>query len=58
MIERKMNRDFDQDIIRYPDPAVEVLDLSFRPYVLGTSHSTVSIRTPRECLTRPARTHE
>ena len=37
MSERKMNRNFDGDIIRYPDPAVEVLDASFRPYVLGSA---------------------
>jgi len=32
-----MNRDFDNDVIPYPDPAVEVLDNSFGPYVLGSA---------------------
>ncbi len=37
MPDRKMNRDFTKDSIRYPDPAVEVLDARFRRYVLGSA---------------------
>jgi len=36
-LDRKMNRDFDNDVVRYPDPAVEVCDARFRPYVLGSA---------------------
>jgi gluconolactonase len=36
-MDRLMNRDFDNDVIPYPDPAVEVLDNSFRQYVLGSA---------------------
>jgi hypothetical protein len=40
-----MNRDFDKDVIRYPDPAVEVLDVSFRLYVLGSAASSRSMKS-------------
>ncbi|SVB48646.1 uncharacterized protein METZ01_LOCUS201500, partial [marine metagenome] len=32
-----MNRDFKRDVVRYPDPAVEVIDASFSKYVLGSA---------------------
>jgi gluconolactonase len=32
-----MNRDFNHDVVRYPDPAVETLDARFGKYVLGSA---------------------
>ncbi len=37
MTDRKMHRDFGKDVIRYPDPAIEILDDRFRQYVLGSA---------------------
>ena len=34
---RQMNRDWERDVIRYPDPAIEVVDPRFEKYVLGTA---------------------
>ncbi len=34
---RKMNRDWENDVIRYPDPAIEVNDNRLRPYILGSA---------------------
>ncbi len=36
-MDRKMDRDFKKDIVRYPDPAVEVCDPAFRRYILGSA---------------------
>jgi len=35
-VDRRLDRDWEAPI-RYPDPAVEVIDKRFRPYVLGSS---------------------
>ena len=32
-----MNRDWTQDVVRYPDPAIEVIQPSFEQYVLGSA---------------------
>ncbi len=34
---RRMDRDWEHDVVRYPDPAIEVLDPRFEKYVLGTA---------------------
>jgi len=34
---RQMDRDWQQGVIRYPDPAVEVIDPRFQKYVLGSA---------------------
>ena len=36
-MDRKMNRDWENDVIRYPDPAVEVTDQRLRKYILGSA---------------------
>ena len=36
-MDRKMDRDFAAEIIRYPDPAVEVVDERFKKYVVGSA---------------------
>ena len=36
MTDRRLDRNWNEPI-RYPDPAVEVLDARFRPYVLGSA---------------------
>jgi len=36
-MDRKMNRDWERGVIRYPDPAIEVIDPRFEKYVLGSA---------------------
>jgi len=36
-MDRLMNRDWDHNFVRYPDPAVEVIDPRFEKYKLGTA---------------------
>jgi gluconolactonase len=36
-MDRQLDRDWERDVVRYPDPAVEVIDPRFRQYVLGTA---------------------
>lgn len=36
-MDRLMNRDWDKDVVRYPDPAIEIIDPRFAPYVLGSA---------------------
>ena len=36
-MDRLMNRDWDKDVVRYPDPAIEVIDPQFAKYVLGSA---------------------
>jgi gluconolactonase len=36
-LDRKMNRDFGHEVVRYPDPAVEICDARFSKYVLGSA---------------------
>ena len=36
-MDRQMDRDWQQGVIRYPDPAVEVIDPRFQKYVLGSA---------------------
>ncbi|MFT7586521.1 MAG: gluconolactonase [Cellvibrionaceae bacterium] len=36
-MDRLMNRDWDKDVVRYPDPAIEVIDPRFAKYVLGSA---------------------
>jgi len=37
MVNRRMDRDWGREVVRYPDPAVEVLDERFQKYVLGSA---------------------
>jgi len=34
---RQMDRDWEQGVIRYPDPAIEVVDPAFGKYILGSA---------------------
>ena len=34
---RRMDRDWNNDVIRYPDPAVEITDTRLRQYILGSA---------------------
>jgi gluconolactonase len=36
-MDRQMDRDWQQGVIRYPDPAIEVVDPRFQKYVLGSA---------------------
>lgn len=36
-MDRQMDRDWQQGVIRYPDPAIEVIDPRFQKYVLGSA---------------------
>jgi gluconolactonase len=36
-MDRKMDREWQQGVVRYPDPAVEVVDPRFHKYVLGSA---------------------
>ncbi|MFK7801998.1 MAG: SMP-30/gluconolactonase/LRE family protein [Anaerolineae bacterium] len=36
-MDRLMNRDWDNGVVRYPDPAIEVIDPRFAQYVLGSA---------------------
>lgn len=36
-MDRQMNRDWRQGVVRYPEPAVEVIDPRFEKYVLGSA---------------------
>ena len=36
-MDRQMDRDWQQGVIRYPDPAIEVVDSRFQKYVLGSA---------------------
>lgn len=36
-MDRKMERDWENGVVRYPDPAIEVLDPRFAKYVLGSA---------------------
>ncbi len=36
-MDRLLDRDWERGVVRYPDPAVEVVDPRFKPYVLGTA---------------------
>ncbi len=37
MTDYLLSRDWDRDVVPYPDPAIEILDPRFIPYVLGTA---------------------
>ena len=37
MTDYLLSRDWDRDVVTYPDPAIEILDPRFSPYVLGTA---------------------
>jgi len=34
---RQLDRDWERDVIRYPDPAIEVIDARFEKYILGSA---------------------
>lgn len=36
-MDRLMDRDWERDVVRYPDPAVEVIDPRFEKYVVGSA---------------------
>ena len=36
-MERYLQRDWERDVIRYPDPAIEVLDPRFQKYIIGSA---------------------